>query len=633
MLDIFRKHATSWLIKAFFFLIAFVFIFWGGYSYKTREEGQIAKVGDQYISVIEYNKSYQQMIEMFRRQMGGKFNEDLIRQFDLKKQALETLVDRIVLAKAAEELGLGATAQEIQARVFQIPAFQTDGRFDKNRYVALLQQNRMTPESFEQSLAEEVAFQKLEDFIKRRAIVTEAEIEADFLSSHTPVQLGYVILDPKSFEDSVKGDEQAVKETYEKNQDRYKDPERRQFAYISFKTEDFLAQVPISDDEIRQHYEENQDEYHHEAEVRAKHILFSVKEDAPEQEVNKVRAEAQKVLDEARKGRDFTELAKSHSQDPSVAQNAGDLGFFSKDQMVEAFSEVAFSLKPGQISELTRTPFGFHIIKVEEARPEKTETLEEVRQNIERALKEERAHDLAYERARAFGDLAFGLRDIAKAAQSQSLEVKVTDSWLTPKEDLPGVGGSAASVMGKLFTLADKDVSDVLDVPQGFVVVQVQGVRPPEVLPLEQVKERVEKDYRAEQARRMAKDKASELLEAARKKGSLESAAGELKMEMRKTEWFTRKNPDKDLRLLQAPNLNEVFELDETRNPFPASPYELGNRTAVVQLLGKKAPAESLEKERSAIAERVHRLKENMVWQSWKEEQRKKVKVEVLKEL
>ena len=633
MLGIFRKHATSWLIKAFFFLIAFVFIFWGGYSYKTREEGQIAKVGDQYISMIEYNKSYQQMIEMFRRQMGGNLNEDLIRQFDLKKQALETLVDRIVLAKAADELGLGATPQEIQARVFQIPAFQTNGQFDQKRYVALLQQNRMTPESFEQSLAEDVAFQKLEGFVKRRAVITEAEIEADFRSSHTPVQVGYVILDPKAFEESVKGDDQAVKEAYEKNQDRYKDPERRQFAYAFFKTEDFLAQVPLSDDEVRQHYEENRDGYHHEAEVRAKHILFSVKEDAPEEEVNTVRAEAQKVLDEARKGKNFTELAKSHSKDPSVAQNAGDLGFFTKDQMVQAFSDVAFSLKPSEISDLVRTPFGFHIIKVEEIRPEKTETLEEVRGNIEGTLKEERARDLAYDRARAFGDLAFGLRDILKAGQSQNLEVKVTDAWLTQKEDLPDVDGSAASVMGKLFPLAEKDVSNVLEVPQGFVVVQVQGVRPPEVLPLEQVKERVEKEYRAEQARKMARDKASELLEAARKGGSLESVVSELKLEMRKTEWFTRKDPDKDLRLLQGANLNEVFELDETHNPFPPFPYELGNRTVVVQLLGKKTPEESLDKERPAITERVRRLKENMVWQSWKEEQRKKVKVEVLKEL
>jgi peptidyl-prolyl cis-trans isomerase D len=632
MLNLFRKHATSWLIKVALFLIVIVFIFWGGYSYNSQKASQMARVDDHYISINDYNQAYNQLLEVYRRQFGDAFSEDLIRRFNLKKQALDMLINRYVLTKAAQELGLTATAREIQDQVLEYPVFQKDGKFDQNLYVRVLQQNRLTPEAFEQKLAEDLTTRKLESFIKRQAVVTEGEIRSDFLFNHSTIQLDYVILDPKSYENQVTIDEKAVETYFKEHQDRYKDPEKRQISYVLFKTDDYLANVQVTNDEILQKYEENKDQYHHEPEVHARHILFIVTENAPEAEVAKVRSEAQKVLDEVKKGKDFSELAKKYSQDPSAAQNGGDLGYFKRHEMVDAFSDAAFAMKPGQISDLVRSPYGFHIIKVEDVRPERTESLEEARAAIEKSLKEEKARELAYEKAQAFEDVAYARKDVGKTAEEQKVQLMGNGVWVSESDSLSGLKEADPALMKKIFALGEKEVSDVLETPEGYLVAEVTAVQGPQVPPLEKVKDRVQEDLKKEKAGELAKAKASELLSAAKNLKSLEQAAREMKMDVRKSDWFSRREPDNDLLLLQGNALNSVFQMEES-NPFPEAPLSLGNRYAVVQLLGKKSSEEGLEKERDSISRRLYQMKQGMLWQSWIEEERSKAKVEIYKEL
>jgi peptidyl-prolyl cis-trans isomerase D len=633
MLDLFRKHAQSWFIKVLFFIIVVVFVLWGGYSYNAQEANQMARIGDHYISISDYNQSYNQLLEMYKQQMGDRFNEELLRQLNLKQQALDMLINRHILTVAARDMGLKATSQEIQQKILEVSAFQTDGKFDQKRYVALLLQNRLTPEAFEEQVAQDLSIQKVEEFVKRRASVTEDEIRADFQFNYKPIQLGYVTFEAKSFEDQVKLEDAALQAFFQENQERYKEPEKRQFAYVFVKADDHMTDVQVSEDEIKNYFEDNKEEYRQEQEVKAGHILFKVDEKAPEAEVARVKAEAQKVLDEAKKGKNFSELAKKHSQDPSAAQNSGDLGYFTREQMVPEFSDAAFAMKPGEISDLVRAPFGFHIIKVEDVKPAKEASLEEVRGRIETALKTEKAKDKAFEKARSFSDIAFAQKDIEKAAQSQQLKTSKTEQWVEQTGSLPGVEGADPEMMGKLFGLSEKDVSNVLETPQGFVVAQVMAIQPPQVPPFEKVKQRVEKDYKVQQARTLAREKASELLAEAKQAKSLEQASGAKKLEYKTSDWFTRQKPDKDLRLLRGEPLNKIFTLNESQ-PFPEDVFEMGFRVAVVQFLGEKTPdEESLKKERDAIANKLTTQKQAALWQGWMEEQRNQAKVEILKEL
>ncbi len=633
MLNLFRKHATSWLIKVALFLIVIVFIFWGGYSYKSQKDTQMARVDGHYISVNEYNQAYSRMVEMYRGQFGKAFSEDMIRQLNLKKQALDMLVDRYVISRASQDLGLVATTSEIQQKVLEYPVFQRDGKFDQNLYVRVLQQNRLSPEAFEQRLSEDLSAQKVQAFVTRQAIVTDAEVRAEFLFNNSTIQVNYVILDPKSYEDQVTFDDSALESFFKGAQDRYRDPEKRQVSYVLFKTEDYLGGVQVTEDDARQRYEENKEKYRHEAEVHARHILFNLKQDAPEEEVSKVRAEAEKVLAEAKKGKNFTELAKKYSQDPSAAQNGGDLGYFTRGKMIAPFSEAAFSMKPGEISDLVRSPFGFHIIKVEDVRPEKTESWEEARASVEKSMKEEKARDIAFGKAQAFADLAYAQRDVANAAEAQKLKLTGDKVWVSQSEILPGLEGADPPVMQKIFALGEKEVSDVLETPKGFLVLEVTGKQEPQVPPFAKVKDRVVQDYKKEKASELTNMKAVELIAAAKNAGSLEQVAKEKKFEVKKSGWFSRRDPDKELMpLRQGTGFNTLFELEGSR-PFTDAPLPMGNRFVVVQLLGKKAVEEGLEKERDSIVKRIQQVKEGALWQSWMDAERAKSKVEIYREL
>jgi len=212
MLDLVRKHARSWLIKVALFLIVIVFIFWGGYSYKTRQEGQMARVGDHYISINEYNQYYNQLVERYRQQLRDSFSEDLLRQMNLKKQALNLLIDRYIVSKAAQDLRLTATSEEIQQKLLEFPVFQTEGRFDKKRYELILRQNRFTPETFEQQMGQDLTLQKVEAFVKRRVPVMEQELMAEFRLNNTLIQTAYLLVDPKALETQVKVDEKALED-------------------------------------------------------------------------------------------------------------------------------------------------------------------------------------------------------------------------------------------------------------------------------------------------------------------------------------------------------------------------------------------------------------------------------------
>jgi peptidyl-prolyl cis-trans isomerase D len=632
MLDIFRRYATSWLIKVFFFLIVVVFIFWGGYSYREGRETEVARVDDQSISVAEYDRVYNQMLDMYRRQLGGGLSEELLQQFNLKQQALDALVDQHVISRAARELGLTASENEVQQRILDFAAFQSDGKFDRQRYLVLLQQNRLTPETFEQQIGEEISKEKLEAFVKRQTVLTEDEIVADFRFTFQRIQLAYSAFDPKNYEGQVAVDQSKLEAYHQEHQQDYQEPEKRQLSYVRFKVDEFVSQVGASEEETRQYYEENQGAYHQEQEVKARHILFSVKEDAPESEVGKVKSEAEKVMAEVRKGSDFAALAGKHSKDEATAKNGGDLGYFGRDRMVPAFSDAAFSLKPGEISELVRTPYGFHIIKVEEVRPESTKSFDQVKMEIEATLKQEKARELAFRRVTDFSDQVYAQQDLDKAAKGFQREVVTPEAWVAQTDKLPGIEDAAQDFMEKVFALPEKGISDVAEVPDGFVVVRVRSIQPARTLPFESVKDRVEKDYRVAEGRDLAHKSAVELLESAKKSGSLDEAAKAGRIEVKKSDWFSRKQPDKDLKL-RGDSLAQVLRL-QAAQPFPEGPLtDATNRFIVCQLLGRLDPDADLSKERASISKRLLAQKQNLAWRTWLEERKKQSEVKILKQL
>lgn len=630
MLDFVRKHSRSWMVKVVLWLIIIVFVAWGGYSYTERHQNDVALVGDTTISVNELEKAYDNMKENYRRQLGPAFSEDLLRKLDVKKQTLEMLIDKILVLHAAQAMGLTATTDEVRRAIIQ--EFQQDGRFDKNRYEAILRQNRTTPEVFESQVAQEITLRKVKALIENRTILSEDEILADYHFNRDKIRLAYVPIDPKPLEDQVAVDDASLRSFYEGNQNRYMEPEKREVAYAIINAEELGKDIPVSDDEVKRYYDDHLDQYKHDKEVRARHILFALKPaGTTEKEIEAARSEAQKVLEEAKKGKDFAELAKKYSQDPATAKQGGDLGWFDAKKMIPEFSEAAFALKKGQISDVVKTSYGFHIIKVEDIREARTVPLDEVKADIVNHLKTQEAQDIAYKKARDLRDLAFARKDIEKAAQEMKLAT-VGTAWIELKGNQPDTWPFNAQIKAKLFELHQGEVSDSIELPARFMVAQVKTIKTPSLIPFEQVKDRVVKDYRTEQAKILAQKKAAEILKAAVEKKSLADAAKQFNLTVRQSEPFSRQDPDKDLMLLRGEGLNKVFGLDESK-PFPDSPIELGNRFVVCQLVGSTPAGAPAAEETAEISKRLLQQKQATAWLAWLTELKKNTKIEKFKEV
>jgi peptidyl-prolyl cis-trans isomerase D len=628
MLDFVRKHSKSWGVKVLLWLVIIVFVGWGGYLYQTRHEYDIARVGDHYISTTEYTSVYNNLVEGVRKRFGGALPDELMRALNLKEQALQTLIQSYLVLRGAKDLGLIATNDEVRVKILEIPAFQTEGVFDAKRYEGVLRQMRMTPDIFEQQISEDITTHKVQAFIMGRAVVTEDEILTEHHLNRDQIKVAYVVLDPGSFQDKVTVAEPALRSFYQGHQDLYMEPERREIAYVVLNREDLEKEIHPGADEINRYYEDNAARFTREKQARAQHILLRVKPDAPQAEVDNIRAQAQKILDEARKGKGFAELAKKYSQDEATAKKGGELGFLSSKQMDKDFSAAVFAMQPGEISDLVRTPHGFEIIKAEEITETRPAPIEEVRGEIEKDIRSQGAQDIAFKQARNLRDLAYARKDIDKAAHE--MKMKVSDPvWVTMSEDQPVF---PAPIKAKLFELGEGDVSDMLELPKGFAVAQVKSIKRPLPIPFENVKDKVTRDFRADQARGLAQKTASEILAQAKEKGSLADAVKARNINLRQSEFFSMLDPDKDLKLPRGPSLNSIFSLQDSK-PFPEGPLELGDKFMVCQLQGKTPAGEPSQEERAEISGKIVREKQTAIWRAWLTEMGRATKVERLKEI
>ena len=631
MLSMLRKNASSWFIKTILILIVVVFVLWGGYSYQERKKSHLVRIDDTYITWQQYAKAYDQLKDFYRRQMGQNFSEEMLNKLNVKQQALELLIDQTLLLKKAAELGISVSPGELQETIQSIPAFQTDGRFDLRRYQLILQQNRMTPESFEQELAQTLTLRKLEDLVMRQVTISDKEVMDYVRMIRTDKQFLCVSFPWSQYEAGISVTDDDLKAYYTAHEKSYEEPEKRKIAYVLFPLSDFTGDVSVTEDELKTYYEEHRKNYHEEKAVHARHILFRVNPDASAEEVEAVKNKAQEILKLARAGQDFATLAKNYSEDPGSAKNGGDLGYFTQSQMIKEFADAAFAIKPGEISDLVRTAFGFHIIKVEDVRPEKDLSFDEVKDSIKKILTERKARDRAYAKARDFADEAFAAKDIIQSAAKSGLKVVSVNEWLSISQPLPDFPENQ-DVMKKLFNLPNKGISDIIEVKNGFIVAQVMDIQPSRILGFDEVKSRVESDYRREKAEEQALKHSSDLLERARTAGSLEKVAAEANMKVEKSPFLNRLRPDISFGVW-GDELERLMDLTEAV-PLPEKPVKGMTAYMVCQWAGTKLPDEkTVEDEAKRFKPILMEQLTRSYWDGWRKSLRSQAKIEVLREL
>lgn len=623
MLSAMRKNAGSLIIKILFGVIIIVFVLWGVGTDRSQQANRVAVVNGEPIPIEAYGRAYENLLEQTRQRFGGQLDEDMIRLLNLKGQAVNQLVDERVMLDEAEALGLRVGTEELTSAIRQIPVFQSNGVFDAERYRQVLAGSRLTPEGFEEAQRQAMLVQKLTGFVARSAVVSDAEAKAWFEWENATVDVDYIRFAPEDYPDATVTDEE-VAAAFEENQDAYRTDPRARAEYLVFRPETFKDRVTVDAEEVREYYDENEGEFKKPETVTARHILIKVAEDADQAAVDQALGRAQAVYEKAKSGEDFAELAKTHSEGPT-RDAGGFLGSFQRGAMVAPFEEKAFSMEAGDVSEPVRTPFGWHIIKVEGKTPETTVGLPEAENRIRGTLADRKANLLAYDAAQEAYDATYDTPSIAEVAEG--MDVALSKTGLFDRSGPEGLK-DAARFADIVFGLEVGEISEVEELSDGYYLIQVAERKPPEVPPLDAVEDEVRGDLLERKRRDLAKADAEEAMGALTAGTDFEAVAEAAGKSVAETGFFERRGEvgalGADRAFAQA-----AFQLSGER-PHPDGVVEGLEGFYLIRFRERKLPsAEAFEAEADAVKAQLLDRKRMQLFQAWLEGARERSEIAI----
>jgi peptidyl-prolyl cis-trans isomerase D len=518
MFEFVRTHTR--LLQFLLVLLIFPsFVFFGiqGYSgFSDASNEAVAKVAGDKITRAELDAAHRDQIERIRQQMPG-IDVKMFDTPEMRKQTLEALVRERVLFATADKLNLTTTTERLRRELLAVPQLASlkgpDGNFDVEAYKALLQAQGMTPESFEARVRQDTTLRQVTLGITGSVFAPErsAETAIDALLQQREVQVQR--FDVKSYLAKVNPSD-ADLEAYYKNPAhaaQFEAPEQATVEYVLLDLETLKKGVTVTDEELRQYYATNEKRYSTPEERRASHILVKAEKSAPAAERDKARAKAESLLAEVRKNpASFADLARKNSDDPGSAERGGDLDFFARGAMVKPFEDAAFGLKPGEVSGIVESDFGFHIIQVTAARGGDKKSFESVRAEIADEVAKQVAQRKYSEAALEFTNLVYEQSDSLKpAADKFKLELRnVKNVRRTPGPETAGPLANA-KFLEALFgaeTLRNKRNTEAIEIgPNQMVSGRVLEYAPAHQRPYAEVKAQVREKVAAEQAAALAR--------------------------------------------------------------------------------------------------------------------------------
>ena len=585
MLDRMRQH-RSWLkwslgLVVLSFVIFYIPEFMRSTGADAAAGETIANVAGHKITAGEFRRTYQAQLQAYRASYGGNMSEQLLKQLGIDQQILQSLVDERAALAEAERLGIKASDEEVRQRIFAMPAFQENGGFiGEQRYQQLLRMQRppMMPSEFETNVRRGLTVEKLRASLTDWLSVPDKELEQAYRRRNDKIKLAVVTFNADSFRSQATASDADIASYFEGHKDNFKVPEKRKIRYLLLDIETLRTKVVVPPGDIEKAYNSSIEQYTTPEQVRASHILLKTegKTDAD------VKAKAEAILEQVKAGADFAELAKKNSEDDSNAKNGGDLDYFGRGRMVPEFDQAVFAMQPGQISDLVKTQYGYHIIKLVDKKSAATRPLAEVRQQLSDQLAYERAQTQAADLASRVEKQVSKPADLDTVAKAQGLTVQES-GFFAREEPILGLG-PAPEAANKAFDMKPGDVAGPLRASRGFVFETLVAKQDPYVPKLDEVKERVRDDVIKQKARDLSTQKAAELAAKLKAAPDFEKAAKAAGFEAKTTDLIARDAPIPDLGAAPAVE-DAAFKL-----PVGAVSTAIAtdNGTAVVKVLDKK---------------------------------------------
>ena len=511
------------VVQVILALISLTFAFFGIEAY-MRSPGaaeEIARVGSSRITQGEFQQAMQAQQDRMREALGGQFDPKMLDTPEARHAVLDSLISQRTLGLEAASARLGVSDEQLRDFIASAPALQDNGQFSQAKYDAVVRSRGMSREGFEYTLRRDLVQQQLTGAINESGYASRVLAERWVALQSEEREFAEAQFKPEQYLAQVKLAADAVQNFYVANKPQFETPEQVKAEYVTLSLDTLMQQVSVTDDEIKAWFDSHTDRYRQAEERRASHILIPVPKDAPEAQQKTARGLAEDLLKKTRAAPgDFAKLASENSKDPGSAQNGGDLGFFARGAMVKPFEDAAFKLKPNEISDVVRSDFGYHIIKLTEVRPAKGKKLEEVRGEIADELKRSAAGRKYAEAAEQFSNLAYEQSDSLKPAMDKFKLAAQTTDWISKTGQ--GAGKlSNPKFLAALFgddAIKNKRNTEAVEIaPSTLVAARVLEHKPAALRPLEAVRADIEKRLTREEAGKLATQDAAARLERLKK--------------------------------------------------------------------------------------------------------------------
>jgi peptidyl-prolyl cis-trans isomerase D len=560
-------------------------------------QGVVAKVAGQNITTQEVRDRARALAEQQVAQYGpmGKQLLPMIMPRAISQSVEQLITGRTIVAEA-ERMGLKATPEDVRDELehgrYSAALFPGGKFIGQQAYENLLAQNNLTVSGFEQDVKNEILQQKLATLVTGSAAVSDAEIRQEFQKRNTKVKFEYAFLSQDDIRKALHPTDEELKAFYARNQAKYKDsiPEKRTIEYAFLDKSKLLAQVQVTPEELQTYYDQHRDQYRVPEEVKVSHILIKTPAagadgKVDEKGVDEARKKAEDVLQQLKGGAKLEDLAKKYSDDPGSAKQGGELSWIGRGRTVPEFEKAAFSQAKGQTSELVKSTYGFHIIRTEDKHEAHLKTLAEVKDQIEPLIRQQKASRLLENAGNVLLDQARS-GGLEKAAAAQGWNVVTTD-FVSRTDVVPGIG-SSPQFMDAVFSEREKAPPDLAQLGQGAVVFQVVGIRPPTTPTFEEIRSKVETEFKNERANILLAQKTQELSDRAKTEHDLKKAAKELGATIKTSDFVL---PDG-----QVPDVGSMT--GQASVAFSLKPGEIsgpitaGTNGVVLSLLEKQEPTD-----------------------------------------
>jgi peptidyl-prolyl cis-trans isomerase D len=568
----------------------------------------VAKVGSETVSAAEVR---QQLAEIQQRNQIPKQLESLY-----ARQILNQLIFQKEMEYEAKRLGIRVSDQERADRIRQFlpTAYNGDTFVGMDRYAAEVQARfQLSVPVFEELIRQGLLQDKFRKLVTDGVSVGPTELQDEFKYRNEKVKLDYAFIKPDDLEAKITPDEAEIKAAYEKNKSRYQVPEKRVARYGLIDLTQLRQTAQISDDELKAQYQQNIQQYQVANRAHVEHVLLMTvgKTDA---EVEEIRQKAEDVLKQAKKGAKFEDLAKKYSEDPGTKDKGGDLGWITQGQTVPEFEKTAFGLDKGKISDLVKTQYGFHIIKVLDKETAHTKPFEEVKDSIKVPLLLAKADKLA-------SDEADQLSATIRRSNKVSLDDLAKQFHLSLGETRPVTAadpilelGNSKEAKEAIFRLHQGDLSLPIRTDRGYLVLSVKQIQPAHPGSLEEVRDKIITELKQQKATEFARTKAEDLAKRVKAGEKFDAAAKSLGLEAKTSDLLARNGS-----ISGAVSGKQIAAAFKLKSGDVGAPLNLGANWFVYRVAEKQEPNPAdFESQKKQLTDDVLQTKRNLAFEAFR---------------